>query len=267
MPELPEIANLAAQMQAALTGKRITGVEVLQPKCLNLPEEAFAHRVTGAEITGAAYRGKWIAVATTQGRLWLNLNMGGEVLLVTRETLPEKLRALIDFDDGTTLAINFWWMGYLHHVAEGEAHKPTDKLGANALELTREELGALLKGRRGRIKNYLLDQSLIAGIGNFYVHDILFRARLHPLRSAATLGDADITALHAAIEEGLRPSLERGGAFYELDLHGKKGGYTMDDVLVGYKEEQPCPVCETPIEKLKTGSTSSYLCPTCQPLE
>jgi formamidopyrimidine-DNA glycosylase len=63
----------------------------------------------------------------------------------------------------------------------------------------------------------------------------------------------------------LIPSLEKGGAFYEKDLHGVKGGFTMEDILIGYREGTPCPVCQTPIQKIKTGSTSSFVCPTCQP--
>ena len=143
----------------------------------------------------------------------------------------------------------------------------TAKLGPNALDVTADNLRTLFKGRRGRIKSFLLDQSKIAGIGNFYVHDILFMARLHPLRTINTLSDAEIDALADAIHDGLQPSLDKGGAFYEIDLYGQNGTFTMDDVVIGYKEDQPCPVCGTPIEKIKTGSTSSFICPQCQPLE
>jgi formamidopyrimidine-DNA glycosylase len=72
--------------------------------------------------------------------------------------------------------------------------------------------------------------------------------------------------LAEAIQKGLQPSIDKGGAFYELNLFGEKGDFTMEDILIGYKEEQPCPVCKTPIEKIKTGSTSSFICPNCQPL-
>ena len=110
MPELPEIANLARQMQAELIGKTMTGIDVLQPKSLNVPEADFVAALTGARLLEVTYHGKWIRVETTQAWLFLGLGMGGEILLVTRETLPEKYRVLFDFDDGTTLAINFWWL-------------------------------------------------------------------------------------------------------------------------------------------------------------
>ena len=114
------------------------------------------------------------------------------------------------------------------------------------------------------MKALLLDQDVMAGIGNSYVHDILFLARLHPLRSAASLTPSEVAALASGIQDVLRPSIAKGGAFYEVDLHGGKGGLTMDDILIGYKEGQPCPACGAPIEKIKTGSTSSFICPRCQ---
>lgn len=117
-----------------------------------------------------------------------------------------------------------------------------------------------------RVKQFLLNQENIAGIGNAYIHDILFLARLHPLRTLNTLSEAEIDQLAEAIQAGLRPSLEKNGAFYEVDLHGWNGSFTLDDILIGYKEGKPCPVCGAPITKIKTGSTTSFICPACQPL-
>ena len=109
MPELPEITVLARQMQAELVGKTFAGTEVLQPKCLNVDPEVFDDGLRSARIVDVTPHGKWIIVETTRGWLLLNLGMGGEILLVTRETLPEKYRLILDFDDGTSLAINHWW--------------------------------------------------------------------------------------------------------------------------------------------------------------
>ena len=269
MPELPETAVRAREMREVLVGKTIAGIQVLQPKCLNVPEERFIEALNGAQLRDVTHRGKWLFVETTQGWLLINLGMGGEILLVTRTTLPEKYRVVFDFDDGSCLAINFWWFGYAHYVPFGELddHAMTAKLGPNALDLTVEDLRAMLKGRRGRVKSFLLNQSRIAGIGNAYIHDILFLARLHPLRQVSTLTDAEVDALAKAIHDGLQPSVDKGGAFYEVGLNGEKGGFTADDILIGYKADEPCPVCGTPIEKIKTGSTSSFICPHCQPLE
>lgn len=94
--------------------------------------------------------------------------------------------------------------------------------------------------------------------------EVLQSKSLNPLRTIDALSDAEIEALAQAIHDGLQPSIDKGGSFYELDLYGQKGGFTMDDILIGYRE--PCPACGTPIEKIKTGSTSSFICPLCQPL-
>jgi formamidopyrimidine-DNA glycosylase len=268
MPELPEITLLARQMDAELVGRTVAGVDVLQPKCLNVPPETFAEALTGARLLAVTNRGKWLFVETDRGWLLLNLGMGGEILLTSRATLPEKHRLILDFTDGACLSINFWWFGYAHYVRPGELvdHGMTAGLGPNALDLSAADLAARLRGRKGRVKALLLDQDVMAGIGNSYVHDILFRARLHPLRNAAGLIPGEVNALADAIQETLRPSIAKGGAFYEMNLHGEKGGFTLDDILIGYKEGQPCPACAAPIEKIKTGSTSSFICPRCQPL-
>jgi formamidopyrimidine-DNA glycosylase len=268
MPELPEIYNLAIEMNTALSGKTIRGIEVLQPKCLNMEPDEFAHALTGAQIREVRYRGKWIFVDTTQGWLLLSLGMGGEILLVDRAAMPEKWRLAIDFVDDTTVAINFWWFGYAHFVNPDELdqHKMTAKLGPNAIDLTAVDLKALFAGQRSRLKSFLLDQSRIAGIGNAYIHDILFFARLHPLRAINTLSESDIDALALSIQKGLQPAIRKGGAFYEKRLNGENGGFLMEDVVIGYREGEPCPNCATPIEKIKTGGTSSFICPTCQPM-
>jgi formamidopyrimidine-DNA glycosylase len=268
MPELPEIVSRTKEMKQELVGKTIVGLEVLQPKCLNILEKTFIEALTGARLLNVTNRGKWILIETDKGWLLLNLGMGGEILLVTRASLPEKRRLIFDFDDGTCLTINFWWFGYAHYVpSDGLTnHTMTAKLGPNANELTVEGLRSVLKGRRGSIKSFLLNQSLIAGIGNAYVHDVLFMARLHPLRPIDTLTDGEVDGLAEAINGGLQSSIDKGGAFYELNLYGQKGGFTMEDILIGYQDGKPCPICGTAIEKIRTGSTSSFICPSCQPL-
>ncbi len=268
MPELPEITNLARQMKANLTGKTISGIEVLQPKSLNVEEEVFKKALIGAEIVDVANRGKWLCVETTGGWLLLSLGMGGEVLLTRRDQLPEKVRLIFDFADHSCLSINFWWFGYAHYAPldAREQHKMTARLGPNALDVDADHLRQLLAGRKGQIKSFLLDQSHIAGVGNSYIHDILFLARLHPQRRIESLSDPEIDHLAQAIQQGLVPSLYKGGASYEMDLFGQKGGFTTDDILIGYREGQPCPQCGAPIEKIKTGSNSSFICPSCQPL-
>ena len=266
MPELPEIANLARQLNQRLAGKKIGAIEVVQPKCLNLPVEDFRAALVGATLQSAAYHGKWIQVHSDRGWLLLNLGMGGEILLVRADQLPEKRRLVFAFYDGSCLSVNFWWFGSAHYVPEGELeqHPQAGKLGPNAIEIDSTRLKELLREQRGALKPFLLDQARIAGIGNAYIHDILWLARLHPLRKIPTLGETEIDALASAIQQGLLPSLEQGGAFYEMDTYGNKGGFTFEQIKVGYREGQPCPNCGATIEKIKTGGTSSFICPTCQ---
>ncbi len=269
MPELPEITVRAREMKKELVGKTIASIEVLQPKCLNVPKKLFIKALSGAKLLNVTNRGKWIFIETSKGWLLLNLGMGGQILLVTRGKLPEKRRLIFDFDDDTCLTVNFWWTGYAHYVPSGKlsSHAITAKLGPNVLDLKAKDLRAMLKGQRGRIKSFLLNQSQIAGIGNAYVHDILFMARLHPLRTISTLTDTEVNDLSKAIHAGLKASIKKSGAFYEENLYGQKGGFTKDDIFIGYKEGKPCPACGTAIEKIKTGSTSSFICPNCQPLK
>jgi formamidopyrimidine-DNA glycosylase len=265
MPELPEITVLARQMKTELVGKTFANVEVLQPKCLNVSKEAFVEALTGARLLDVTHCGKWLFVETTQGWLLLSLGMGGEILFTTRDTLPEKYRLIFDFYDGTCLAVNFWWFGYAHFAAELADHSPTAQLGPDALSLSLDQFRELLQGRRGAIKSFLLDQRRIAGLGNVYVQDPLFKARIHPLRPINTLSDDETIALWRAIQETLQESIDLGGSAWERDLHGEKGRWDGSYFLVGYREGQPCPTCGTTVVKIKTGSTSSFICPGCQP--
>lgn len=266
MPELPEIVVCARDMQKELVGRIITKIEVFQPKCLNIPEEEFRAVLSGARILGVAPHGKWLKVQTTRGWLLLNLGMGGEILLTDRAHLPEKYRLILDLDDGAALVINFWWFGYAHYADDPARHPMVGKLGPHALDLSQEEFRGLLKGRRGTIKAFLLDQDRIAGIGNVYVQTPLWRAKIHPLRPIPTLSEAEITALWQALCDVLQGSIDAGGAPFELNLYGQKGGWD-DPYLFHWEEGAPCPACGTRLAKIRTGSTGSYICPGCQTLE
>jgi formamidopyrimidine-DNA glycosylase len=268
MPELPEIASRVREMQAALVGKTICRVEVLQPRVLNLPPEEFAANIAGASLQQVTRRGKWIQAAIDRGYLLINMGMGGELLLCDREHLPGKRRLVLDFTDATSLVVNFWWFGHVHFVPPCQlaSHRLSSNIGTDALEMTATDIGAMAAKHRGPVKSLLLDQTRIAGIGNAYIHDILFLAHLHPLRPSNTLSGPEVQALADGIRRGLVPSMELGGAFYETDLYGRPGGFTMEHILVGYREGQPCTECGESIIKIKTGSNSSFICPRCQPM-
>jgi len=266
MPELPEIAILAHQIDQALTGERFSGVEIVQPKVLNLPPEVFTDRVVGQQVERAYPHGKWIVTITDAGYLLINMGMGGELLLRPgRHDLPEKYRLLLDLENGTCLAVNFWWFGSVHWAERLEGHPQVGALGIHALDPAFSAAWfAPHRQRRVRIKSFLLDQKNVAGIGNMYAHDILFRARLHPLRPLNSLSDDEIARLVEAVRTTLQLGLDKGGSQWEVDLYGARGRLGVEDFLVGYRENQPCPTCGTPVEQIKTGSTTSYICPQCQ---
>jgi formamidopyrimidine-DNA glycosylase len=266
MPELPEICVFARDMQRELGERTISGIEVLQPKCLNVGMEEFRTALTGARIRDVIARGKWLQIDTTQGWLMLSLGMGGEILLTDRDHLPEKHRLVFDLEDNACLAVNFWWFGYAHYAAGPADHKMTFQLGPNALDLTLDGFRDLLRGRRGGIKSFLLNQRRIAGIGNVYVQDPLFRAGIHPLRAINTLSDDEVARLWKALQDILQESIDQGGSAWELTLYGEKGRWDDSFFEVAYREGKACPACDTTVVKIKTGSTSSYICPTCQPL-
>ena len=266
MPELPEITVLAEQMNRELVGRRFSGVEILQPKCLNLPPATLTERVVGLQVKQVYPYGKWIVTVGTEGYLLINLGMGGEVLLRRgRHDLPEKLRLILDLEGGECLTINFWWFGSLHWADTVEDHPQVGTLGTHALDPSFNfDWFTPHRRRRVRVKSFLLDQKSLAGIGNMYSHDILFRARLHPQRTLNSLSDDEVGRLVEAVRATLQLSLDKGGSQWEMDLYGAKGRFGTEDFLVGYREEQPCPECGTPVEQIKTGSTSSYICPRCQ---
>lgn len=275
MPELPEATVIARQIDEQLRGSRIKAVHVAQPKCLNLVPEQFATMLTGAQLGPAVARGKWIEIQTdAPRRLCLNLGMGGEILLhATDDHLPARWAVRLELADGRHVSIGFWWFGYVHLV-EGTAtnaggatkgRHPIDELGPSPLALQPAEFAAILAASpRAGIKSILLDQRRISGIGNVTVQDPLWMAGVHPMRKAGTLSEAEVQSLYEALRNRIEAAIAHGGSRHEQDLHGRYGNWGIDDYHVGYRTGEPCPRCGTPIAKVKTGSTSTYICPECQ---
>jgi formamidopyrimidine-DNA glycosylase len=270
MPELPEITVIAKQMDKALKRKRIADVEDTQPKHLNMPMKEFAKKAKGKTVGGVSARGKWLSLKLDPAHfLLINLGMGAEILhFKPNQKLPEKAQFKLTLSDMTGFTIHFWWFGYVHIVTESDLakHKLTASLGTSPMNkgFTSDYFRKLLAERKTTIKSFLLDQKNIAGIGNVYIQDILFRAKLHPNRRISTLTEKEKTDLHGAIRSVLNTSIKLGGTAFEVDFYGKKGKFTMSNFLVGYKPGKSCPECGTTIEKIRTGSTSSYVCPKCQ---
>jgi formamidopyrimidine-DNA glycosylase len=273
MPELPEITVIARQMNKETAGKRIANIEARQPKNLNMPVQEFTKIAKGKTINGVSSVGKWIFIKLGPAYYMLiNRGMNADLLYFAPDRkLPKKYQFKLTFSDKTGFTVQFQWFGYIHLVPEKNLnrHKLTVQLGISPIdeEFTLEHFRNLLDNKKAGIKSFLIDQKNVAGIGNVYIQDILFKARLHPNRKISTLSQKEINALHSAIQSILNHSIQLGGLAYEKDFYGQKGKLTINEFLVGYKTGKPCPACKTPIEKIKTGSTSSYICPKCQPLK
>lgn len=270
MPELPDIYVLAKSMKEALKDKVITNAYVNQPKCLNVTVKKFKDSIKSCRIEDVQQRGKWILVRLDCNQsLAFNLGMGGEIRLhnLGETPNPEHERVVFTLDNGEQVWIHHWWFGNVHLIKSKDLtkHKQLSKLGPEPLDdtFTVEKLSEMLKHKRGRIKSYLLDQSFIAGIGNVYVQDILWYARIHPNRVANTLTDKEIKALHDAIQRVLKKGIRYGGGPGEQDIWGNPGTYSKH-LQVGYRTGKPCPRCKTNIEELRVGSTTSYICSKCQ---
>lgn len=273
MPELPDIVLLAASMTEGLSGRTILEATVNQPKVLNTSTAVFKRNTKNRKLKGFKQRGKWILGALdNQWHLALNLGMGGEVRLHWPVEKPDHKRERVTFvfDDATQLWLHFWWFGHVHLIRPGtlQTHAQIGTLGIEPLskEFTVDRFREMLAKKRGRIKSYLLDQRFIAGIGNVYVQDILWHACLHPTRNANTLTEAEITKLHHAIQHVLRAGIRYGPGPGEQDLWGNRGQWNKRPgwPQIAYKTGQPCPTCQTQIEELRVGNTTSYLCQQCQ---
>ncbi|AUB57508.1 MAG: formamidopyrimidine-DNA glycosylase [Methanobacterium sp.] len=271
MAELPEIMILTSQMDEQLQAKEFQEGELRQEKSLNLPVDEFLEKIRGKKVVKVYNKGKWIFIQLSdEYHLLLNLGMGADILYhETDQELPDEYQCLFQFTDGSSFSCKFWWIGRAELLPDVELpqHKATKDIAISPLgeEFTPEYFRQLCSAR-SQIKNLILNQKKIGGIGNVYIHDILFRAKIHPQKVANTLESCKLDNLHRIIQENLENALERGGLFYERDFYGQKNGFTREDFLVAYKEGEPCPECGNTIEKIKTGSTSSYICPQCQKL-
>jgi formamidopyrimidine-DNA glycosylase len=272
MAELPEIAKLTGQMRDTLCGKTIQAITLLQEKCANIPPDEFQKRTIGARIEDVRNRGKWIITGLHNGEnILLSLGMGADILYFdNEENEADKYQVKVIFSDGSGYTARFWWFGkFLLFSDEELASEPNTKdIAIDPFDerFTLDYFSSLLKGKRTQIKSFLMNQKNVGGIGNMYMHDILFKARLHPQKKISDMDRDEIILLYNSIKDILNLSREKGTFAYESDFFGQKGGYTMDYFLVGYKENQPCPVCGETIVSIKTGSTTTFICPACQKL-
>ena len=272
MAELPEIVKYAEQMNTTLTGKTLKTVALLQEKCANIPAAEFQRRTGGAKVAKVYHKGKWIITELSNNEnILLSLGMGADVIYFKKEeNLPEKYQIKVNFTDGSGYTARFWWFGkyLLANAGELTEEKNTKDIAVDPFDdmFTAEYFLSILKGKKTQIKAFLMNQKNVGGIGNMYMHDILFKAGLHPQKKISEIDEAGRRRLYDSMMEILNLSRSKGSFSYENDFFGQKGGYSTDDFIVGYKENQPCPVCGDMIISIKTGSTSTFICPSCQKL-
>jgi len=270
MAELPELLILSQQMDYQLQLKEFAGGDLRQEKSLNLSPGDFLETIKGRKVLKVYNKGKWIFIQLSDDyHLLLNLGMGADILYQEAGQSPEEYQCLFQFTDGSAFTCKFWWMGKAEILPDKELpqHKATKDIAITPLDegFTPEYLQELCQSR-SQIKNLLLNQKKVGGIGNVYIHDIVFRAKIHPQSTANTLSVSSVNTLHKISQENLKEAIELGGLAYEKDFYGENNGFGTEHFLVAYKEGEPCPECRNTIEKIKTGSTSSYICPRCQKL-
>jgi formamidopyrimidine-DNA glycosylase len=272
MPELPEVETIRRQLAPELEGATIAEVEILDPRWTR-PEapEIVETELRGAIVERLARRGKYLDwVLSGDRHLLMHLRMTG-VLLYDPVVEPLHTRVRFQLDAGHRLVYidprRFGTGHLLHSTAARDAYF-AGRVGAEPFTpaFTVDYLRAAARGRRIPAKSFLLDQRSIAGVGNIYADEALFRARIHPLRPAGRLTRPQLARLHDGIEEALRAGIEAKGASIDDFRHidGATGSF-QDRFLVHRREGQPCPRCGTAIRKLVVGGRGTYVCEHCQP--
>ena len=298
MPELPEVETVARDLQRWVAGATIASAAVHWGRTIRHPQppERFAAEVAGATIRRVGRRAKTVLLHMADGRVMtVALRMTG-ALIVTNPGTPDDPYARVVFElaDGRQLRyrdvrkfgrIGLWPGGGLRSVGAGRGARSRKVAeggrryrigevfsghGPEPLSrsFTARRLKERLARRSARLKTLLLDQSFIAGVGNIYADEALWRARLHPLRAADTLNDAEVRRLHRSLRQVLRQGItNRGSSFSDYVGADGEPGANAERLAVYRRTDQPCYRCGRPISRIVVGQRSTHFCPWCQPEE
>lgn len=273
MPELPEVQTVASELDARLSGRTIERVEILWPRTVGHPApEEFAAVLPGHRIERVGRRAKYIMMALSGGAfLVVHLRMTGRISVEPAEAPHSShMRLVLHLDGGDELRFaDTRKFGRFYFVSAGEA-MPLPSFAALGPEPLAEDftsalLAARIAERRGNVKAALLDQRLVAGLGNIYADEALFRARIHPRRTLQSLSPREIAALYEAIVYVLRRAIGSGGTSFSdyRTTWGRLGGY-QEELSVFRQTGAPCPHCGTPIERDVVAGRGTHYCPHCQ---
>ncbi|HEX6128432.1 MAG TPA: bifunctional DNA-formamidopyrimidine glycosylase/DNA-(apurinic or apyrimidinic site) lyase [Candidatus Limnocylindria bacterium] len=299
MPELPEVETVARDLQRWVAGARIADAEVRWDRTISHPQppEAFVAQVRGAEIRGVGRRAKSVLINLADGRVMtVALRMTGALIVAPPGTPDDPYaRVVFRLEDGRELRyrdvrkfgrIGLWEGGGLRarrssrprsRMGRGPRERRTpyrvgDVFGRHGPEplartFSSARFAARLRGRSARLKTLLLDQSFVAGVGNIYADEALWRARLHPLRAADTLTPQEVRRLHRAVRAVLRQGIANRGASFSdyVDAQGEEGG-NAERLVVYRRTGEPCLRCGREIQRIVVGQRSTHFCPRCQRL-
>jgi len=273
VPELPEVETVRLRLEPAVVGRRFEAVEIADPR-LTRPEDP---RLVEAELAGERVealdrRGKYLIFRFESGRgLLVHLRMTGSFRHAPGDGLPDDpyRRAVVRLDDGSDVAYRDVRRFGTWLLLEPDELPPylEARVGREPLTaaFTAKRLAERLRGRRAPIKAALLDQRTLAGMGNIYVDEALWRARIHPLRPAGELTLDEVKRIHRGVRQALQAGLARQGATLRdyVTPDGAAGAMQHEFKVYG-RAGEPCDRCGTPIEKTRAGGRGTWYCPHCQ---
>jgi formamidopyrimidine-DNA glycosylase len=274
MPELPEVESVRRQLEPALVGRRFERVAIGDPRLVRPYEPAeVSAELEGERVAALERRGKYLVVRFESGRvLLIHLRMTGSLLHAANGSLPNDphRRAVVRLDDGSDVAyrdVRRFGTWLLLEPGEAEPYLEA-RVGDEPLDalFTAARLGERLAGRGTSLKAALLDQRTLAGMGNIYVDEALWRARLNPLRPADGLDRPELQRLLRGIRAALEHGLARqGSTLRDYRLPDGSGGSMQDEFRVYGRRDEPCDRCGTPIARTQVAGRTTWFCPTCQP--
>jgi formamidopyrimidine-DNA glycosylase len=272
VPELPEVETIRRHLAPHVEGRVLTRLEVLDPRWSDpVAGGEVAAAVEGRRVEALARRGKYLVWELEDDvHLMLHLRMTGTLLLDPPEP-PRYRRVRFGFDDGRQVYFDDprrFGTGELALGGDARDAFFAARLGVEPLspDFTSAHLYALTKVSRAPIKAFLLDQRKVAGVGNIYADEALFRAGIHPLRPASRLSRKQVAALRDGVVASLQAGLEAKGASIDDFRHpdGVQGSF-QHRFLIHLREGEPCLVCGRPVRKLRAAGRGTYVCERCQP--